>query len=119
MYRTRVFSSDLSTPASLKLLNFGDNCGFPDNDTTRLLKLVYDGYEGDISLYLNPKTRPEIRQAIENLLTVQQPLDKYPDDVMAFDMLPHEFETKEQYQNRLQSIINESYNNSLNNTSND
>ena len=77
--------------------------------TEQLLNLIYADGKGDISLYLNENTPMEIRQALEKLMQPIYTANKYPDDVIAFDMLPRENETRTQYGARLQKIINDAY----------
>lgn len=81
----------------------------PDSPQEQLLNIVYADGKGDISLYLNQNTPPDIKNALEKLLQPISTASKYPDDVIAFDMLPHENETRASYGLRLQQIINDAY----------
>lgn len=81
----------------------------PDTPQEQLFNIVYADGKGDISLYLNSNTSTEIKQALEKLMQPIASASKYPDDVMAFDMLPHENETRASYGARLQQIINDAY----------
>ena len=81
----------------------------PDSPQEQLLNIVYADGKGDISLYLNQNTPIEIKNALEKLLQPIATASKYPDDVIAFDMLPHENETRSSYGARLQKIINDAY----------
>lgn len=81
----------------------------PDTPQEQLLNIVYADGKGDISLYLNQTTPLEIKNALEKLLQPIATASKYPDDVIAFDMLPHENETRASYGARLQQIINDAY----------
>lgn len=108
MNRTRTLNGVTPYKAPIELQPISSNFVFPDNEETKLLQLVY-GDGNDISLYLNKNTRPEVRQAIENLLVAHNEGTKYPDDVLAFEMQPREFESRQQYAERLQGIINQSY----------
>lgn len=75
----------------------------------QILNIIFADGKGDISLYLNQNTSIEIKQALEKLMQPISAASKYPDDVMAFDMLPHENETRAAYGSRLQQIINDAY----------
>ena len=72
MNRLRTLNGILPNKLPLVHIPIPNEFIFPDDDETKLYTLVY-GDGSDISLYMNNKTPPEIRQAIENLLVAQKP----------------------------------------------
>lgn len=90
-------------------IDFVKQSSRPDSPQEQLLNIVYADGKGDISLYLNSNTPIDIKQALEKLMQPIASASKYPDDVIAFDMLPHENETRASYGARLQQIINDAY----------
>lgn len=118
MNRYRTLNGLVPKKSQMVHISIPNEFIFPDNDETKLYTLVY-GDGSDISLYMNNKTPPEIRQAIENLLVSQQPLKPYPNDSLAFEMLPKENESASEYQSRLQGIINDAYKSDVDSSSTD
>lgn len=90
-------------------IDFAKQSSRPDSPSEKLFNIIYADGKGDISLYLNENTPPEIKQALEKLMQPISTASQYPDDVIAFDLLPHENETRVSYGLRLQQIINDSY----------
>lgn len=109
MNRTRLLNTAVPFKRVQKNINFGACSELPKGEFSDILKIIYGDGKGDISLYLNQNTPPEIRVALEKLMRPLPAGDKYPDDVVAFDMLRKENESRSAYAQRLQQIINDAY----------
>ena len=109
MNRFRTLNGCKATKRPQQGIDFVLQSSRPDSPSEQLLKIIYADGKGDISLYLNKNIPIEVKQALEKLMQPISSGSKYPDDVIAFDMLPHENETRASYGARLQQIINDAY----------